>query len=125
MTQTSQIAAEMTRIRTLTADRMGVPADVHAARTAAAQALEAKLLPDFRAKLIDRLTVATLRKLARDCRANTRGCRVRADFERAILKVWRAEVWDVAGYRYGPRPAPFFRPTETQAVDVIVDNDKR
>ena len=63
-------------------------------------AAEAKAAPQFMAHL-RALKLPTLKALARDAKANTRGCRVRADYERAIVKVWRAEVWDAAGYRYG------------------------
>jgi hypothetical protein len=63
-------------------------------------ALEAQLAPAFRARLAS-LRVPGLKALAREVNANTRGCLVRADWERAIEKVWRRQVWDEAGYRYG------------------------
>lgn len=107
MTQTEQIAAEINRIRRLTANRMGVPAEQHAATTAAAQEVEAQIRPAFRAMLAD-LKLPQLKALAKQVRANTRGAQVRRDWERAIEKVWRAEVWDEAGYRYGVRPARQF-----------------
>ena len=65
-----------------------------------AHAMERELTPAFDARLAA-LTVKQLKDLARECRANTRGCAVRADWVEAIKKVWRAEIWDHVGYRYG------------------------
>lgn len=65
-----------------------------------AHAMELRLTPEFD-DLLAKLPVKELRKLARDCKANTRGCVVRSDLVDAIKKVWRAEIWDEVGYRYG------------------------
>ena len=74
---------------------------------AEAQALTEQLWPAFNASLQSK-TIAELKALAKDCRANTRGCAVKKDLVRAIAQVWRSEVWDEAGYRYGPRPKRYF-----------------
>lgn len=79
----------------------------HLASIATAQAVEAEIRPAFRAMLAD-LKLPQLKTLAKEVRAYTRGAAVRRDWERAIEKVWRTEVWDEAGYRYGPRPMRFF-----------------
>lgn len=79
----------------------------HLASIAAAQGVEAQIRPAFRAMLAS-LKLTELKGLAKQVRANTRGAKVRMDWERAIEKVWRTEVWDEAGYRYGPRPARQF-----------------
>lgn len=72
----------------------------HLAATHAALALQERLAPAFNARLAG-MKVKELKELARQERANTRGCSVRADWERALLKVWQRQVWDEAGYRYG------------------------
>jgi hypothetical protein len=103
MTQTAQIAAEMDRIRSLVGRASKQQSDM----LAAAQALEARLRPAFRASL-EEMSLSDLKVEAKRVIAYTRGCRVRKDFERAIEKVWRSNVWDAAGYRYGPRPKRVF-----------------
>lgn len=65
-----------------------------------AHAMERKLTADFDARLAA-LKLPELKVLARACRANTRGCTVRTHWVEAIKKVWRAEIWDEVGYRYG------------------------
>jgi hypothetical protein len=107
MTQTEQIAAEMNRIRRIAAARAGTTPQAHAAGIEAARALEARLAPAFQAEL-GALKLPELKAMAKRVRAFTRGCRVRKDWERAIVKVWRSNVWDAAGYRYGPRPMRVF-----------------
>lgn len=72
----------------------------HAKATQDAMALDAKLAPSFQAFLAG-LKVSELKTLARTERANTRGCAVRADWVRAVEQIWRRQVWDEAGYRYG------------------------
>jgi len=72
----------------------------HLKAIADAQALAAQLNPAFKS-YIATLTLTELKQLARTERANTRGCRVRADYERALEKIWIAQVYDEAGYRYG------------------------
>lgn len=75
--------------------------------------LEATLRPALDG-MLSTFTVAELRQLAKTIGAFTRGCTVRAHYERAIEKVWRAEVWDIAGYRSpsGGRPARRLLPKE-------------
>lgn len=65
-----------------------------------AHEMEQRLTPEFDARLTA-LRLPELKALARACRANTRGCTVRTDWVEAIKKVWRAEIWDEVGYRYG------------------------
>ena len=65
-----------------------------------AHAMELRLTSEFDARLAA-LKVPELKALAHACRANTRGCVVRSDFVDAIKKIWRAEIWDEVGYRYG------------------------
>lgn len=72
-----------------------------------AHALEAQLAPEFDARLAA-MKLTELRTLARECRANTRGCSVRNHWVEAIKKVWRTEIWDEVGYRYGGN-RPFVR----------------
>lgn len=72
----------------------------HMKAIANARALADELAPAFRARLAA-MKLPQLKELARQVRANTRGCSVRADWEHAIEQVWLRQVWDEAGYRYG------------------------